>query len=464
MKSKRAFAIPVSLCVAGVVLFLGASVSQLCAGDLQVATHEYYKERALQIADFTLEKGIADFRNGPATYSFNGTTAANGDDRGNLTVYDNRTGTLPVDSGCPVKVPVGFQYWVASGEARHGSKLLATARLGAMVQWGQPLGSAGAQIRYLAVKPQSFNLRTLFEAVDSSQQVLDDKVICATEARDGTLPAVHEPELVKPVSFHQVLDMHGKVRIPTGVDSNEVVQADLLPNQSLNIDSSGGFFNVPPYSPPTPSRVLGAAEATSSPTLLEPGEYGDVNLAGGTTFRLHGVYHFKNLNLLAGSGDYPRLENDATGATELFIDKVNAQPGMKLKLDNPQSTASAFKINLKPAPADTPSLDIEVNAAKDLNGNFGGIWLIAPKRTVNVSTQSSSVIRGSFTCTALGLNFGTNANPAFVYDTTVDTSRRNQTSDTLNDTNGDTRTDGVEELTDTENSRLEPMIIEKTRI
>ncbi|MFN8613736.1 MAG: hypothetical protein U0931_39745 [Vulcanimicrobiota bacterium] len=424
MKSKRAFAIPFSLCVAAVVLFLGGSVAQLCAGDLQSATHEYYRERALQVADYGLEMGVAKFQETTQVYYLGSLNSALRDDRVKVVIYDNSTGGLPADSDCPVKVPQGFQYWLATGEARNGSRLMATARLGALVQWGQPLGSAGAQVRYFSVTPESFNQRASFIAVNSSQDVIKNKVICSTEAQDGSLPPVRPPELVKPVSFHLVSQLGGKVKIPTGADGTQIVQADMLPGETVDIDPTGGFFNIPAYTPPTPSKVFNLGTGTTTPSLLDPGEYDTINLAQGTGLKLHGVYHFKNLNLLPGANDYPLLENDTTGQTEVFIDSINvpANSGLKLKLNNPQDTARSFRLNFKPGPPNSPALDLEVNAQQGTY-NSGGIWVVAPKRKLHVFASGRALIRGSFTCEALGLKFGPNGPGKFVYDTTADSSR-----------------------------------------
>ena len=77
MRVKRGFAIPVSLCVAGVVLFLGGSIAQLSSGDLQLSNHEYYQERARQVADFGLESGIANLLATNKSYTYQGTSGCN---------------------------------------------------------------------------------------------------------------------------------------------------------------------------------------------------------------------------------------------------------------------------------------------------------------------------------------------------------------------------------------------------
>ena len=58
MNKRRGYAIPLSLCVAGVTLFLGLSAAQMSAGDLGVSSHHYYQERARQMADYGLERCV----------------------------------------------------------------------------------------------------------------------------------------------------------------------------------------------------------------------------------------------------------------------------------------------------------------------------------------------------------------------------------------------------------------------
>ena len=460
MKRKRAFAIPLCLCVAGVVLFLGASTAQLCAGDLQVASHEYYQERARQVADFALESGVGHNVSANGSYLFNSTSQTHRDDVGRLTIFDNTLGGHSQEPGCPVKVPDGFQYWVAQGEARSGGTVLASVRLGAMVQLGQPEGSAGAQVRYLSVDthapPDAPDPAVTYIAVDNTGAAVPDKIICSTPTISGTLPSPTPPEQYAPMTFHKVKSFGGVLRLPLGADYDTVVSAALSgdPTGKLNSSPTGGMFNIPNYSPPTPVAVYGTVDALSGNTDLPPGEYAEVRLNSNASVTLRGAYHIHKL-VLAGSPDAPpgALVGAETGACDVYLDKIVNPNALTLGVYNMQTTADAFRLNIKPPPPG-PGEKVKLAVQASASRKVGSISLVAPKHVVDVTGLNDRMIRGSFCCELLSLHFKPGADaqsvPYFVYDTTADRSR-----------NSSGRTGGFRAVGDPPSSENQPMILSK---
>lgn len=420
MKKERGFVLPVSLCVAAVVLFLGASTAQLSAGDLQVSNHLYYQERARQVADFALESSQAANQDSGGEYSFHGLTGCNSNDVGRVVVYDNRTGTLAPDSGCPVQVPPGHQYWVATGEARDESgRVLSSVRLGALVRFGLPLGASGAQVHYLSAN--SANEPVAYRAVGQDNLPLSGRLLCATEARTDELPVPNPSDLIKPVTLRAVDSFDGKVRIPQGASPNDIVQVNAP--TVLDVDSAGGLFNIPSYSPPLTSNSFGSVTAPGGLSDLPSGSYQELVLPRNAIINLQGTYHFKRLRLdgTASSGT-GILSVGASGAAHVFVDNIDRDNNqLELGLRNAQTRAGAFRLNLKPAATE---LALEVAAGPD---GEGGVSLVAPKHRVRVAAHGHRIIRGSFACEALTLAFSNPSNLAgnasFVYDASVDTTR-----------------------------------------
>lgn len=460
MRVKRGFAIPVSLCVAGVVLFLGGSIAQLSSGDLQLSNHEYYQERARQVADFGLESGIANLLTTNKSYTYQGTSGCNSSDSAEVVIYDNRLGNLSKESGCPVAVPPGFQYWVSTGRASNGPRTFATVRLGALVRWGMPMGSAGAQIRYL--KADSSNGPVTYRAVDHTNAPIPDKVLCATEASNADLPPLNPTGLVKPVTLQEVQSFQGKLRIPQGADFTQVVQADLkTPGDTLLHDATGGFFNVPDYSPPVPKKVYSIVPSQSGIHDLLPGQYDVVHLPPDAELKLNGVYHFKQLILEPKTGDaVGRLSVGNVGSAQVFIDQIVNPGQLALGLRNSQTSAAAFRLNLKP-PASPSTLHLRVNASY-LTGE-GGVTVIAPKQLLKVTGAQDRLIRGSFCCETLSLSFqqpggGPDLPPTFVYDTSADTSRGKEGG------GGKTKELGPDPVTTSASSLDQPMLLSKIEL
>ncbi len=469
MRNPRGFAIPVSLCVAGVVLFLGGSIAQLAAGDLQLANHEFYQERARQAADFGLESGIADQLKGNFSYTYQGISGCNSGDSAQVVIYDNQLGTLPSDSGCPVSVPKGFQYWVSTGQAKEGSRICARVRAGALVRWGMPMGSAGAQVRYLHADSGQGPVR--YRAVDRDNHQISEKILCATESSNADLPSPNPAGLVSPVTFNSVEAFEGKMRIPQGADLAQVVQATFVdPKDSLAYDASGGFFNVPNYSPPVSNKVSSDFDAPAGVTNLPPGLYDQVKLPGKAELNLKGVYHFKRLVLEPGNvSSVGRLTVGETGAAHVFIDEIVNPGDVRLGLINLQAHANVFRLNLKPPsllPGSASTIRLEVNAHA---AGTGGVTVIAPKQHLKVFGASDRLIRGSFCCETLSLAFDNNGaadkRPTFIYDTSSDTSRDPDSPKTQ--FQGVQEADGIspplnEEYTGA--SRSQPMILSKVEL
>ena len=421
MKRERGFVLPVSLCVAGVVLFLGASTAQIGAGDLKVSNHLYYQERARQVADFALESAQASNADSNGTYRFNGITGCNAHDAARVVVYDNRQGALPAGSDCPVQVPIGYQYWVATGEARNESgHVLGSMRLGALVRFGLPAGAAGAQVRYLSAG--SMTDPVIYRAVDQDNMPLTDRVLCATEATTDEIPVFNPSDLIKPVTLRAVQSFDGKVRIPQGTSQSDLIQVNAP--TTVAVDSAGGLFNIPNYSPPLASNVFTSHTAPAGSTALTPGFYEEVILPRNATLNLNGSYHFKKLRLDSSGSGTGTLSVGSTGAAHVYIDRIESPGTLELGLRNAQTQANAFRLHVKPA--DPTSDDLTLQVAAQASGE-GGLGLIAPKHRVRVVAGGSRIIRGSFACDSLALSFNTSSNLAaqatFVYDACLDTTR-----------------------------------------
>ncbi len=421
MKRERGFVLPVSLCVAGVVLFLGASIAQMGAGDLKVSNHLFYQERARQVADFALEYAQAYSVDSSNTYEFNGLSHCNAQDRARVVVYDNRQGTLPVGSGCPVQVPVGYQYWVATGEARNESgHVLGSLRIGALVRFGLPVGAAGAQVHYLSAG--SMTDPVSYCAVDQDNMPLTDRVLCATEATTDEIPVFNPSALIKPVTLRAVESFDGKVRIPQGTSQSDLIQVNAP--TTVAVDSAGGLFNIPNYSPPLASNVFTSHTAPAGSSALTPGFYEELVLPRNATLNLNGSYHFKKLRLDSSGSGTGTLSVGATGAASVFVDRIESPPTLELGLRNAQTRSNAFRLHVKPA--DATSDDLTLQVAAQASGE-GGLGLIAPKHRVRVEAGSSRIIRGSFACDSLALSFNSPSNLAtnatFVYDASLDTTR-----------------------------------------
>jgi len=131
---KRGYALPLSLCVAGVTLMLGLSAAQMTNGDLGLANHQYYQERARQAADFGLEYCVSHQVSSGSVIAVPSQSGAHPNDNVTVTMFSHG------QAGSPVEIPEGFEYWVAEGRSaeRAGASSLASARIGALVRYGLP--------------------------------------------------------------------------------------------------------------------------------------------------------------------------------------------------------------------------------------------------------------------------------------------------------------------------------------
>lgn len=465
----RGYAIPLSLCVATVTLLLGLSAAQMSAGDLQVASREYYRERALQVAEYGLQLRLTSLdHDEEASTEFTNTWRARrlSADRVEVVVYDNRTGTLGSDSGCPVKVPVGFQYWVARGQTFEGNRSVAEARLGALVQWGEPVGAGGAQIRQLSVsnpgitpsgRPAPAPIH--FAAVEGGPAlpfVHQDEILCSTLAvtRDSVPLPGGSPADQAPVNLGSVGQFSGKVRIPVAAQVDVVESQRVLPplppglpgppgSGDITIDQTGGRLNIPEYVPP--DLATRTATLTAGGTVeLASGHYETLSIPDDTTVLFSGGdYHFGTLEV----GNDVTIKNMGDHYSQVFVDNFPAN--RPVTVGNLHPEARAFRLYLKPSneyasneymPESHPAKILKMTEAG------GRLSVIAPGHRLQLVSSPGAepppappppppalppapgrLIQGSFLCHRLDLFYPTAGFPVpgrFHYDITASQARR----------------------------------------
>jgi len=412
VKKQRGYAIPLSLCVAGVTLFLGLSAAQMTAGDLNVANHLYHQERARQMADYGLERCVVQPVASGTELKWQSLSKAHPYDSVRVTVFG------PSTPGCPVVVPAGYEYWVSEGSVGTGSRTLATAKIGALVRYGQPAGTAGAQIRYMTVHAEDDD-RVLFKVLDSTTgQEVPNETICSTEAREmptATPPVA--PLLTTPVTLSMVSEFRGKVKIPQGA-SNSIVSYDIPAGKNVAITQDGGPLNVPQYSPPsglTPISELTVDDARD----LSPGEYGILRLTPRARVTLNGTYHIGKLILTGGNdSEASRLTAGTTRASKFFVDQIE-QNSAQLEIQNQRHKAGDFRITFqKVAPQTAAPLVVKM-----VEG--GEAAIIAQGRAVKLTTDDHRGVQGSFSCEVLTVHYPEGSvTPEFVYDISATTARR----------------------------------------
>lgn len=411
----QGYAIPLSLCVAGVTLMLGLSAAQMTAGDLALSNRQYYQERARQVAEYGLHRRLV---NPPpaitdtTTYALGEGLAANQaadltQDSASVRCYDNSLGNLPSDSGCPVEVPVGFQYWVSEGTCSHNGQKLGSVRLGAIVRNGVPAGAAGAQIRRLKVVSSANVSYSSLDAVTGTHS--NDENICST-------PSLSQDALGHPLTFGTTIgSFAGRIQVAPAASDNVHDQGSTGPR----LERNGGQFNIPEYTSPlngayTPSRQL------TTDTSLPPGRYGVLEIAGAGQVDLNGDYYFERLVLRSGT----RLRVAAEHTARVHVDTWVEQGGPQVVgLTNFNSSARNFRILVKPQPE--PPAGMAVPAGIHVRAENGGRFsLQAPGACINVTTDPTGVVRGSIACDTLELDYG-NAGPArsFVYDVSASLAR-----------------------------------------
>jgi hypothetical protein len=445
LKHRHGYAIPLALCVASVTLLMGIAATQLTAGDLQNATQQYYQERARQVADYGLERCIvyglpvnaASFNNGEELLAglsggnigssqpvrsgsclLQSSSRTHSEDRVTVTIYDNTDGNLDeAASGCPVAVvPTGFQYWVAEGQARENGQVRGSARIGALVGNGDPMGAAGAQVQYLV---NHASAATKFTAVDRSTGTVEaGEVMFATNStllRDGA---------TAPLSLNSVDEIQGKVRIPVGKPDSWVDSKEPLPPGTIN--KQGGRFNVPDYAPPAlqhySPRAVGSAAGLGS--TLPPGRYGRWELGANTEMQLSGAYHVVEL-VLDGSDSAQAALLHSIGPTRLFVDKITINHGGSLALRNGGSSAREFQLYFQPQQSrQNLKLQMDGGSAPTPPGHETSVLVVAPGYNLKVNSDANNQITGSFCCEELDLFFENSGVPKFVYDISANLSRR----------------------------------------
>lgn len=396
MRDRRGYAIPLSLCVAGVTLFLGLSVAQLSTGDLRLATQQYYHERAYQAAEYGLQKQL---RSNAGVYSLVTDSGANQDDRAEVVVFDNQAGANPRSfPGCPVEVPAGYQYWVSTGRACKGSQVLGEARLGALVHWGEALGGAGAQIESMTVHGASVGVN--FSGIDGltgqaapNESLVSSSAVGASQINLGT-----------------VLGFEGKVRLPAGAP-NTVVQST---GASVPTVMDGGQVNLPEFNPPLGGVYQSTFTAPAGNSVLPPGHYGSLTLQAGSHLQMDGKYYIENL-ILPGPADVS-LETASGDTALVYVDRMTAAGGA-LGLDNQNGSARNFRLYFKPAPpaAASPPLPFKM-----IQG--GKVAVSAPGYSLQLQADASGLVRGAFAARDLSLDYP-GATGSFVYDVSASSSR-----------------------------------------
>lgn len=416
MNKRRGYAIPLSLCVAGVTLFLGLSAAQMSAGDLGVSSHQYYQERARQMADYGLERCVVQDIASGTVLNLQSVSGAHPGDSVRVTVFG------PGQVGSPVTVPTGCEYWVAEGKAAQGSRTLASARVGAMVRFGRPVGSAGAQIRYMAVHAENDDPVT-FKVIDRvTNQEVEDEVVCSTEATELPTSGPPMPFLVTPVTLRKVHDFKGKVRIPKAANDS-IVSYEIAPDKLVPITQDGGPLNVPEYSPPGGLAYFSSV-TVSDASDLPPGRYGLLKLMPSAVAQLNGVYHIEKLEVVEGDTS-PRMLVKADESAKVFVNSIQ-QDQRPLEIQNRQHTAGDFRLTFRQEATPVPPVsDPEPPVLlKMIEG--GEAAVVAPGRTLRLISDDHRRIQGAFSSEVLRVHFpaGNGPAPQFVYDISGTTARR----------------------------------------
>ena len=406
LRHNRGYAVPLSLVVAGVTLIMGMTVAQMSAGDLQLANQQYHQERARQMAELALDSfsynqaasGASD-----GVVPLTNLVQAHPDDDAQIQIFDNRLGNLPADSGCPVAVPAGYEYWVSTGRARTQNKVLAEVRMGSLVKSGLPFGSSGAQVHHLEGK-----MVGSYEAIDGSTGLaVNNAAICSTNTTDpADLPGPGFLNITNVLSVDGAsTNFAGKAKVPLGAP---VAISDGLPASAL--DNTGGAYAVPNYAPPlvTPIGDL----TVSGDTPLPEGGYNQLVLQAGAAARLNGTYHIKQLIVSSNAS----LRVESPSQAKVYVDNITqTDPAGRLSIRSNAGSAKSFKVNFKPVkPSDNPS-PLLLQAA-----NEGHFMLLAPGRKVLLESDATRIIRGSFCCEQLKLQYPSDSpSNRFVYDTST---------------------------------------------
>lgn len=419
---KRGYALPLSLCVAGVTLMLGLSAAQMTNGDLGLANHQYYQERARQAADFGLEYCVSHQVAPGAVVAVPSLSGAHPFDSVTINRYAHGV------AGSPMEVPQGFEYWVAEGRASEhaGARPLASARVGALVRYGTSAGTAGAQVRSLFINhpgPVDFQVLDPLAPVGAPQPL--GEAVCSTEY-DGSIPYFPFPGQSSAVQLGEVGAFGGRFRIPRGVNQ-DVVSFHSLTTPGIPITQDGGPINVPTFTPPAGLTPLGVAELSSSYSgILPSGRYSLLKIAAGASVSLKGTYQIDRL-ISMGQGGTFRVAN--TNNAKVFVSEMEMGPG-GLSLTNGNPSAQNFRFTIKAKVRRLGDSPPPVLNFTMLEG--GGVALVADGHRISLTSDSSREIRGAFSASALEVKFAdpigfSVRNPTFVYDITGSTSRKPRT-------------------------------------
>jgi hypothetical protein len=416
----RGYALPLSLCVAGVTLMLGLCAASMTNGDLSLANHQYYQERARQAADFGLEYCVS--HQVPPGSILPVASLSNAHPHDNVTIQVFQTDT----PGAPVNVPPGFEYWVAEGHASENQSgpPLASARVGAMVRYGLPAGTAGAQIRSLSVQAGNDAVDFVVRDGLTGQPVANESVVSSDyDGGNAPLPFPGGGQSYI-LDLGKVASFKGNFRLPKGTDKTVVHQRGTTP---INVSQDGGPTNIPTFSPPAGLTYISAYSVPDNFSgTLPSGHYGQLIIPPSAVVHLKGTYHFESLKLAdstpAGRGGLLKVDSDSSA--KVYIDKIDLGAG-SLGLTNQHGSAQNFRITLQPVR--TSNLEPVLNFKLP---EGGGVSLFAEGHRIALEADSSSrEIRGAFAAAALETKYppadsGNGASPIFIYDVSATTARR----------------------------------------
>ena len=418
---KRGYALPLSLCVAGVTLMLGLSAAQMTNGDLAMANHQYYQERARQAADFGLEYCVTHPVQPGVAIPVPSLSGAHPFD--SVTVQSFRHG----DAGCPVEVPQGFEYWVAEGRAseRSGGTALTSARVGALVRFGLSAGTSGAQVRSLFFRS---SVPVNLQAYDGVQRipVLGQSILSSEYTGSGA--SFLFPGQSETIQLGEIGASGGNVRIPTGADKALVKYTNNL-GFELPILQDGGPINVPTYTPPTGLAAMGVKQVASGFIgSLPSGHYDSLEIPASADVSLNGTYQFDELKLAPGVslGQGGILRVSTGQSAKVFIDKIDLGMG-SLGLTNENTSAQNFRLTLKASrpPSGAPPAPIVNFKLPD----GGGVAVVADGHHLRLVSGPSREIRGAFSANAIECKFLDPSGPfplpaVFAYDVSASTARK----------------------------------------